>query len=352
VPSAYPAALASFALLVATAASAAADRAPWEKQEQKTTVLHGHVRTVVVDVDAGNVVLRHDKQALVETTSTWFMTKPEVSVSVRNEVLTVRSHCPDYASAPGVHVGDGSCRTDVVVTLAGLPRGVTAGTGLGDVTVTGVRGPVSLVSEYGDVTARQVRGRVRVSATSGDAEVTDVVGTPVQLSSTNGDSRLSRVRSSRPIVVRVSTGSISGSALVAPELQVATTSGTAQLVDVRTSKLTLTSGDGPVILNDSRVRVARVQADSGVVHVEGTTFQSLAVTASAGALVSTPRRFSSLSVTTGDGNVDSTVPSGSYALFLRSESGQIKLKGVVPDRNANASISLDTSTGDINLAGR
>jgi hypothetical protein len=354
VPSAYPAALASFALLVATAATAAADRAPWEKQENGTSALHGTVRSVVVQVDAGTVVLRHDRQALVETTSTWFMTKPEVSVSQRNGVLTVRSHCPEFAKGPAVHVGDplGSCRTDVVVTLAGWPRGATVSTGGGDIAVTGVRGPVRLWSGYGDVTARQVRGAVQVVAADGAAEINDVVGSPVRMSSTTGDSRLNRVRTSQPLVVDVSTGSVTGSALVAPSLQVATTSGTAQLVDVRAQTVSLRSGNGPAVLNDSRVHTARVQADAGVVHVEGLTFQALEISATTGALVSTTRRFQRLQATTADGNVDATVPAGRYALALRSDSGQIHLKGVVPDQGAPASISVGTGTGDITLAGR
>jgi hypothetical protein len=354
VPRAYPAALASVALLVVAATAAAADRAPWEKEDRTTSALHGSVRSVVVAVDAGHVVLRHDRQALVETSSTWFMTKPEVSVSLRDGVLTVRSHCPDFVKGPAVHLGDplSSCRTDVVVSLAGWARGATASTGEGDVSVTGIRGPVRLWSGYGDVTARQVRGAVQVVAADGDAEVSDVVGGPVRVSSTTGDSRLNRVRTSRPLVVEVSSGSVSGSALVAPALQVATTSGVAQLVDVRAQTVSLRSGDGPAILNDSRVRTARVQADAGVVHVEGTSFQALELAGSAGVLVSAPRRFQSLRVTTADGSAQATVPAGRYALSLRSDSGQIRFKGVVADQQAPASISVGTGTGDITLDGR
>jgi hypothetical protein len=354
VPSALPAALASVALLAATAATAAAERAPWEKEERTSTVLHRSVRRVVVDLEAGSVVLRHDRTALVETDSTWFMTKPEVSVSLSNGVLTVSNHCRDFVKAPAVHVGDplGSCRTDVVITLAGLPRGVTAGTRDGAVTVTGVRGPVSLSSGYGDVTAHQVRGPVRLAAADGDAELSDVVGSGVQVSSAMGDSRLNKVRSSRPVVVRAATGDVSLAALVAPSVQASSSSGTVQLVDVRTPRLTLHAENGPAVLNDSRVGTARVLSDADVAHVEGAVFQSLEVSGSGGVLVSTPRRFRSLQITTSDGNADATVPAGRYSLALSSATGSISLRGVEPDRRSGSSISIGADKGNITLAGK
>lgn len=353
-PSPRPAALLSLVLLLAGGATASAGRAPYEKQEETRTVLHGAVRQVVVDLDAGSVVLRRARSSVVDATSTWFMTKPSVTVSLRDGVLRVEGRCPDFWTGLGVHVGDPlhSCRTDLVVSLASLPRTVTAATGVGDVSVTGVRGPLSLSTVYGDVAARDVAGPVRVAA-DGDVDLMDVRADGLKVSSGTGDTRFTRVRSSRPVVSRATSGAVSAVALRAPQVQVSSDTGTLQLVDVRADRVTATTNGGSVFLNDSTVRIADVTSAAGTASVTAVTARSrLAVRTDSGkaslAQVRTPR----LEVTTNDGDVAVTVPPGRYALVLRSDGGSITLDRVRSDPSAPRSIAVSTRRGDIALLGR
>ncbi|HUR50745.1 MAG TPA: DUF4097 family beta strand repeat-containing protein [Mycobacteriales bacterium] len=352
-PSARPAALVSLALLVPLGAAAWAGPAPWEKQERSTTTLHGVVRRVVVDVDAGTVSLGHGLSSRVDATSTWFMTKPTLTVSLRSGVLTVRGRCPSFVSGPAVHLGDptGSCRTDVAVTLAQLPRGVDLGTGVGDVSVTGARGPVALRTGYGEVRARDLRGPVRVSS-DGDADLMDVVATGVQVSTATGEAGLTRVRSSRPVVVRTTSGAVSAVALRAPRVQVTSDSGTLQLVDVRADALSATTA-GSVFLNDSTVGRADLGSSAGTASVTAVTARSrLSVRTDQGQASLVQVRTPRLDVASGAGDVAVTVPAGPYVLALRTDSGAITLDGVRSDPGSASSITVSSGTGDIALHGR
>lgn len=416
-PGAYPAAVASAALLVALAATASAgtsgDPAPWEHQEQSSTGLYSAVRTVKVDVDSGNVVVHHGKASRVTSTSTWFMTKPTVTVTLRNGVLTVTGRCPRLVNSSLVSAGDlfGSCRTDIDVSLSSPPHALTAGTGFGDVTVAGVRGPSRLSSGLGDVTARDLRGgAVSVSTGGGDADLSEVTAAGLRTSSGSGNTRLSRVRSSRGISVSTSGGTVSVVALIAPSAQVSTGNAQAQLVNVRVGSLGIHTDGSPAILSDSRVRTAAlssgagqaqlnavqassgltvetgggavqvdqvraprisvassqgattlsrsflgtvsVRTDGGPLQLSGTSFRTLDADARTGGVSMTvPAVFSRLAVSTSDADMTLTVPAGPYVLDLRN-TGKVSLLGVRPDPGAASTIAVSSGTGDITLHGR
>jgi len=54
----------------------------------------------------------------------------------------------------------------------------------------------------------------------------------------------------------------------------------------------------------------------------------------------------------GSGDVDVSLPKGSYDLALDTGSGDVELSGIDDDPDADALLSLSTGSGDITITGR
>src|SRR3954469_8612132 len=110
----------------------------------ETHAVVAHVRSVVVDVDRGDVTLVPGAQVSVRETRRWDFRSPHVTRSVRDGVLTVKARCGGVWPLS-------SCSTDLRVAL---PAGVavTAITNVGDVTGRGLETSVARVrAQVGDV---------------------------------------------------------------------------------------------------------------------------------------------------------------------------------------------------------
>ncbi|WP_282796472.1 DUF4097 family beta strand repeat-containing protein [Streptomyces sp. CC224B] len=120
------------------------------RTETGTTAIDGDVRTVVVEIDSGDLRIdaagRGDRLE-VRKKLTKSLRSPDESVERDGDTLRVTADCGE---------GVGTCASDYRLTVPAGVR-VRAVTRLGDVTVTGVRGSVEARSRIGDVRLRLPR---------------------------------------------------------------------------------------------------------------------------------------------------------------------------------------------------
>jgi len=124
------------------------------------------VKAVVIDVDAGDVELvRGAERVEVRETSTYLLRKPEVSQSVENGVLTLRSGCGGFFLL--------DCSTDFRVAVP-ADVAVRVESDTGDVTGTAlVASDVRVSTDVGDVELEleSAPDRLDVSTDVGDIDV-------------------------------------------------------------------------------------------------------------------------------------------------------------------------------------
>src|SRR4051812_48678480 len=123
----------------------------------ETHAVVAHVRSVVLDVDRGDVTLVPGAQVSVRETRRWDFKSPHVTRSVRDGVLTVKARCRGAWPLS-------ACATDLRVALpAGVAVKVT--TNVGDVTARGLATADTRVrTNDGDVRVGLVAAPTRLAA--------------------------------------------------------------------------------------------------------------------------------------------------------------------------------------------
>jgi Putative adhesin len=134
--------------------------------EHRAHVLHGDVSRVVVHGDSGDVRVVPGAAGRVEVRETrrsW-LGEPKLRLSLRGGVLDVSVDCPRLTP---------ECSDDLAVAVppAAAARGVfDLRTDSGDVSATGVGGPLTMQTDSGDVSGDRLAGAT-VSGTSDSGDV-------------------------------------------------------------------------------------------------------------------------------------------------------------------------------------
>src|SRR3954454_1224234 len=85
-----------------------------------TTAVHGVVRALDLADDFGNVVVKAGTRLSVAAHEQWNYEQPTLTMTVKNQVLSVRATCPNLVSGPYVYMGDpgvNDCAIDLTVVV-------------------------------------------------------------------------------------------------------------------------------------------------------------------------------------------------------------------------------------------
>jgi hypothetical protein len=344
------------AVLAGGSLAFAAPRGPSLNESDATVRVPSTIRAVVVDVDSGNVtVAAGTPRGSVH--KRWDVEEPTVTTTVKNGVLRVVGRCSEnqVVVASTVYVGMPlrPCSVDVVLAV---PRDVSVEIEGDALSVTGTRGSVQAKAlEAVDVVGAGP-GAVQVVSYTDGVRVVD--STPSRLDArANGLVQLSAVRAGRASVTS-DTGDVRLMGLSAGRLDVLA-GGAVSVVRSTADALTARSYTSNVSLSATRVRgalvaeannglvtegvraaTARLQSDTGTLEVRGCRFTELrgeagnAVTAE---LAAAPRH---VRLTSSTSSLSLRVPSTSYAVTARSDTGRVTIRGIVVDAKAPRSLEL------------
>lgn len=188
----------------------------------------GSVRFVAGPPDAGVTVRR----TVIES---MFSVHP--SASVDGTTLTLAGGCSGWQLT-------GRCSVNYVVSMP-PDTAIRAQLRRGDVSVSGVAGPVTISTSSGDVDATDLSGAVSLQTDSGDIMADDVGGRGVRLKTGSGDVTATRVHAAR-VSAETGSGSVSLAFTTAPA---------AVLADTGSGDATVAVPRGP--------RIYAVTADTG-----------------------------------------------------------------------------------------
>jgi hypothetical protein len=272
--------LAAAAVLLALPLLLAVVNLAWRSSRFDTLVFPGSVKRLVIDVDAGDVVLgaagRDD--VLVLRTRQYSLLAPEVRAGVQGDVLRLRARCSVLSVGcavghriflpPGVpvaiHTGSGD------VSVADLHAAVEVRTASGDVAVTGVRAPVVVDTGAGDVTLADDRGPVVATSRSGGIACNGIAG---RLAATTGSGHVLLDDISASLDVATGSGDVDGSGLHPPDARMRTGSGDLVVkFDAPATSIAARSSAGDITIDvpDAPYRLD-VTSGSGATRVLGIT---------------------------------------------------------------------------------
>ena len=219
----------------------------------------------------------------------------------------------------GTHTGD----ADIDYTVTVPPNTeLKATTGSGELSATGLQGPVTILTGSGDVTLAQIGGDVRATSGSGDLTFSNIAG-QTQITTGSGDITLAYPKNE----VRIQTGD--------GDIQI-TQPGDA---------VTVQTGSGDVEVTDASADL-RVHASSGEITVSGNPrsgayweFHAISgdITLNVPATSSFELYAHSLS-----GDIDTQIP-----IMMEGTTGSHELRGRVGD--ARAHVEAATTSGSITL---
>jgi DUF4097 and DUF4098 domain-containing protein YvlB len=380
---------------------------PATNQQDVTTKVAGHIHELRVDGDVSNVKLTPGNASVVKAHLEWMMTKPELSVSASEGVLTVKVRCNDEIRAANVYVSLISVCVDDLNIVVPAGANLVVKTGNGDINAAKFTGPVafnggtvnvsdlhvpklSLHGTYG-VTARRLSApSVPLVASSGDIVADHVDAGSISMTSSNGLVRGTDLKATTSVVATSSSGSVSLAQVVSNSVKASSSNGTIDVSDLRahsatltsssadvsvrrvtTDRLDVTSNNGLVSVVDAAAASTRAESSSGDVTVQRLRGAKLEATSSNGSITVSDVHLrviaahssssdiaiqdldvpDSVKATSSNGDVNVRVPRGSYYVEARSSNGQVHLDGLTLDRRAPREIIATTSSGDISVTG-
>lgn len=152
--------------------------------EQESQTYYQQVSHVVATIDTGDiaVISGDDSSVTISRYTHWSMRKPTIEESWLGDTLTITASCPNLT------MYQMNCGVDYSLTV---PPGVTLDikTNVGDVSVTGIQGNVTMSSDTGDVSASSL-GSPQVTASTDVGDVSlgfSIAPTTVAAESDTGD---------------------------------------------------------------------------------------------------------------------------------------------------------------------
>jgi hypothetical protein len=245
-----------------------------------------HGRAVSVSAGSSTVSLGPGTgdTVTVRGKATYSLFRPKVSIRPTATGLAIGSSCHGFIV---------SCSFRYAIA-APSRLGADVSDASGDLSASGLSGPVTLSDDSGDVTASRLGGLVKISDSSGDITLARLSSPDVRVKDASGDVTLARL-SSPDVGVKDASGDVKGAALADPDVTVVDESG-----DVT---LTFTVVPSQVVVTDS-------SGDITLVLPAG----------------STPYRVSA-STSSGDTSIRvPTSPTSSHVLTATDESGDITIR--------------------------
>ena len=148
---------------------------PTLNDETRTIPLDGSIRSVVVRTDLGEIIVGSGSKHLIRVRETWNYSRPTVTHTLKNGVLTVQGECPNDPTSWN------RCSTDLTVVV---PSAVTvdAFSNFGDITTKALRGNEKLASDFGELRALGVSAATMTADTDYGEVVLDLVSAPTKAS--------------------------------------------------------------------------------------------------------------------------------------------------------------------------
>jgi hypothetical protein len=244
----------------------------------------------------------------------------------QQRVQQLQSNPPIVQEGSVIRVGDtgkhwGSGAVDYTITVP-ASTDFSGKTGSGDLSVTGLQGPVTILSGSGDINLAQIGGDVRATSGSGDFTFSNIAG-QIQIISGSGDVTLSYPKNE----VRIQTGS-----------------GDIQITQPADA-VTIQTGNGDVEINSAAPDL-RIHTASGGITITGDphagAFWDLHAASGDVALNVSPSASFELHAHTSSGDIDAQIP-----IMMEGTTGSHELRARIGD--AKAHVEASTASGDITL---
>ena len=184
-------------------------------------------------------------QATLTGTAKYSLAPSKLTESTTGSVTTFGYRCP---------IPTGDCELDATAAVPATVTTLTASSGAGDATVTGITGPVKLSTGDGDLSVSRASGPLTLNTGSGSIAVSDSESATLSASSGDGDIQADRVTSTT-ITANTDSGSISGSFIKTGTITASSGNGDIQI--------TLTSVPGNVRLNTNSGYITLVLPPGG-----------------------------------------------------------------------------------------
>jgi len=181
-----------------------------------------HGRTAVVSVDEGDISVGPGPagQIRLQGTLHYSLIRPKLTWQHSGSTIAVHARC---------QVPVGVCSFDYAVAVPAGTRSEISNSS-GNLTASGVAGPVTLSTDSGDIKATQVSGRVTISDHSGDITVTSLSAARTLIMNDSGDITGTGV-SSRQLTAQDQSGDITVVFTKVPDLvKISDSSGNIKLV--------------------------------------------------------------------------------------------------------------------------
>jgi Putative adhesin len=200
---------------------------------------------ITIDLEDGDVTLRPTDPGVtavsVHRKLTWSWSKPKVSETWDGQGLHVKVDCPVVNFGPG-------CSVDYTIAVPSQVR-VIARTSVGDVTVNGLHGDLSLTTSTGDISVSDATGQVSLRTSTGNISASGLAAESVDAHASTGDVTLRFSAAPSSATVSTSTG----------DIMITVPSGEPYRVSATTS------------IGDVRVRVAQDPASSRSIDAHTST---------------------------------------------------------------------------------
>jgi hypothetical protein len=181
-----------------------------------------HGRTAAVSVDEGDITVGPGPagQLRVHGTLHYSLIRPKLTWQRSGSTIALHAHC---------QVPTGVCSFDYAVAVpAGARSEISSASG--NLTASGLAGPVTLSADSGDIKATQVSGRTTISDHSGDITVTSLSAARTLITNDSGDITGTGV-SSRQLTAQDQSGDITVVFTKVPDLvKITDSSGNIKLV--------------------------------------------------------------------------------------------------------------------------
>ena len=385
-----------------TCATAGAGPLPGPLHESTVAVVvPAGVRSVVVDLDAGDVTMSAGASHGTAH-KRWNLQEPKLTTSFHNGTLQLQGRCSENEVDAGVvYVGAPVNECGIDLTLS-VPAGVAVNV-IGDhVSLTGLQGgvrvhaldgvaltrlgpgPVDAASDTSTVSLRSSQpARVKLAA-NGGVVVTDVVTGGLDTRSASSTASLARVTAKTLSAdangrvsltqVRASVADLrsSSSSLSLSEVKVVgalsgSANGAVSLAQVTAATANVISDSSSVTISSTRLLRRLSVAGNGSVRVDHTTAGAADLRSYASSLdvstspltafvgsangavnVSLPRVPDHVQLTSDSSSLTLAVPRASYAVTAHSGTGSVDLNGIVIDDRAPRSLDL-SANGNISV---
>jgi DUF4097 and DUF4098 domain-containing protein YvlB len=233
---------------------------------ERTThqVIPGPVGVLRVDAGAGDILVvpASGDDVRIDSTAKGALHRPRMSAVKEGMTVRMNGNCPAISFGP--------CRASIVLHVPAGTR-IEVRSGSGDLTASGISGPVRMETGSGDVNATGLTGDADLRTSSGDVNARGLGGT-ITLRSASGDINAAELAAGTATAVTSSGDVELGFRLAPRDVDAATASGDVDVSLPRGQTYRVAadtgSGDRDAIAEDpASPRIVRARTSSGDVTV-------------------------------------------------------------------------------------